>query len=231
MNRFTIVLALFLLSVTGARPQKLANHGLVITGSVHKVEATCFEGKPVIAVSLSLQTRNDSATPLILISGWSITTVRFNFVTTKPGASVATYLEANVVEYNPYREDPFGPGTPGDYDPDAKWMDKPERLKAPDPIPPDGYWEAYRVIWLSSGFRLSAKSTEAFKACRPVTETPVPDYPSFYLEYRTSLKKYHGGEDVMRALRDRWKSIGVLPLDSSGDISYRSEPIIFPPPK
>jgi hypothetical protein len=228
MTRFTILFAFILLPALSAGAQRLANHGLVVTGSVHKVEAKCEQGRPVIAVTLSLQTRNDSPRPIILIGGWSISTVKFNLITTKPGGSAESFVAADVLEYNPYREDPFGPGTPNDYDPDAEWVKNPERRKAPEPIPPGGYSERAAVIWLTSGFRLSAKSTEAFKACKPVSETPVPDYPTFYLEYRTSLKKYHRGDEVMRLLKERWKSIGLLPLDSSGDISYRSETIIFP---
>lgn len=228
MTRVTILFAFLLLSAFSAGAQALANHGLVVTGSVHKVEAKCEQGRPFIAVTLSLQARNDSATPVILIGGWSISTVKFNFVTTKPGSSAESVVAADVLEYNPYRADPFGPGTVNDYDPDAGWAKNPERQKAPEPIPPGGYRERPGVIWLTSGFRLSAKSTEAFKACKPVSETPVPDYPAFYLEFRTSLKKYDNGDEVMRLLQEQWVSIGHLPLNSSGDISYRSETIIFP---
>jgi hypothetical protein len=209
--------------------QKLENHGLVVTGSVHKVEAKCEEGKPLFAVHLSLQIRNDSASPLVFIGGPGISTDNFNFITTRPGSSKETLLAAKVLRYNPYQEDPFGPGgSPSDYDPYASLVKNPERWEDPEPLIPGGYWERPRQIWLTSGFTLSEKATAAFKACKPVDETPIPDYPSFYVEHRTSLKKYPNGENAMRSLQERWKSIGLLPLDSSGDISYRSESIIFP---
>ena len=231
MRRFAILLALLFFPALSTESQKLGGHGLVTTASVRKVEAKCLEGKPVIAVSLSLQHRNDSSKPIILISGWSISTVKFSFITTKPGASAETIVPADVVEYNPNRENPFGPETKYDFDPDAGWVKDPESRKAPAPIPPGGYREWQGELWLISGFKLSPKAMEAFKACGSVDETPVPDYPAFYLDFRTSLKKYPNGENVMRLFQERWKPIGVLPLDSSGDISYRSEPIIFPSPK
>jgi len=232
MKRFAVAFLLLVLSALGLRAQRLENHGLIVTGSVHKVEAKCEEGKPLFAVTLSLQIRNDSETPLVLIGGYGISNDAFNFLTTRPGSRKQTVVAASVLRYNPYQEDPFGPaGSPGDYDPYASLAAHPERWEDPEPLPPGGYWERPRQILLTSGFTLSEKGTSAFKACKPVDETPVPDYPSFYLEHRTSLKKYANGENAMRSLQERWRSIGLLPLDSSGDISYRSEPIIFPSPK
>jgi len=230
-NRFALLFASLLLSVLTVTAQRLDNHGLVVTGSVQKVEAKCFQGKPFVAVTLSLQTRNDSPEPLILISGYTIFNLKFNFITTKPGASAETVVAGNLVEYNPYQEDPWGPPTANDFDPDAKWVKDPEQREAAEPIMPGRYLETRAVIGLTSGFHMSAKATEAFKACKPVRETPIPDYPTFYLEFRTSLKKYDRGDEVMRLLQERWKPVGVLPLDSNGDISYRSEPIFFPSPK
>lgn len=231
MHRFAILLALIFFPVLNAESQKLGEHGLVTTASVRKVEAKCVEGKPVISVSLSLQNRNDSSKPILLISGWSISTVKFNFITTKPGAGAESVVAADVVEYNPNWEKPFGPRAIDDYEPEANWVRDPESRKAPEPIPPGGYREWQGELLLSSGFSLSEKATEAFKACKPMDEVPVPDYPAFYLDFRTSLKKYAGGENVMRLFQERWKPIGVLPLDRSGDIAYRSETIIFPSPK
>src|SRR5215203_589968 len=141
MIRFTALFALLLLSASGAGAQKLANSGLVVTGSVHKVEAKCFEGKPVIAVSLSFQIRNDNVTPVILFGGWSISTVKFTFVSTKPGSSSETTVAAKVVEYNPNLENPFGPATKDDFDPDYDWVWKPEEREAPEPIHAGGYRE------------------------------------------------------------------------------------------
>jgi hypothetical protein len=231
MKRFAIVLSLLLFAASGIRAQKLENHGLVVTGSVHKVEAKCQEGKPLFAVHISLQIRNDSPKPLIFFGWFGVSTETFNFVSTLPGSTNRTVVAAEVVRYNPYQEDPFGPGSPDDYDPYASLVANPKGWEAPEPLAPGGYLERPRQIWLTSGFKLSEKGTQAFKACKPMDETPMPDYPAFYIEHRTSLKKYPNGENVMRMLEERWKSIGVLPLDSSGDITYRSEPIIFPSPK
>jgi hypothetical protein len=231
MNRLNLLFALLLLSASVICAQEQSNHGLVVTGSVQRVEAKCVEGKPVTEVLISLQHRNGSATPLLLIGGWGISSVKFNFESTRLGAAQETVVAASVARYNPNQEDPFGPGTSNDYDPIAGLVSHPERWEEPDPLAPGGYWERPMAIWWTSGFKLSSKSAEAAKACRPVSETPVPDYPTFYLEFRTSLKKYARGDDVMRSLQDRWKSIGHLPLDSSGDISYKSERIIFPSPK
>ena len=229
--RLTIIFVILFHAALSIEAQKLDNHGLVVTGSVHKVDAKCFEGKPFIAVTLSLQTRNDSPDPIILISGWNILSLKFNFITTKPGASAETVVAGSLVKYNPYQDDPWGRPTPNDFDPDAQWVQNSESRKAPDPIPPGGYLETQPVLGLTSGFHMSPTATEAFKACKPLSETPIPDYPTFYVEFRTSLKKYDRGEEVMRLFQERWKPIGVLPLDSRGDISYRSEPIIFPSPK
>jgi len=224
MRRLTILSVILTLSSLTVGAQKLENHGLVVTGSVVKVEAQCVEGQPFVALTISLQTRNDTSAPIILLDG----NIKLNFITTKPGASAETTVAGKLVWYKPYLENPWGSPGPNDYDPDAKWMRNPESIGAPEPIPAGGYRETQRVIGLISGFHLSAKATEAFKACRPLKETPVLDYPSFYLEFRTSLKKYPNGDEVMRLLQEHWKPIGVLPLDSRGDISYRSEPIIVP---
>jgi len=229
MTRFAFVFLLLIVSASGMRAQKLENHGLVVTGSVHTVEAKCEEGRPLFAVHLSLQIRNDGATPLVFIGGPGISTESFNFITTGLGSSKDTFVAANVLHYNQYQADPFGPGgSPGDYDPIASLAAHPERWEDPEALIPGGYWERPREIWLTNGFKLSEKATAAFKACKLVDETPIPDYPSFYLVHRTSLKKYPNGENAVRVLQERWKSFGLLPLDSSGDISYRSEPIVFP---
>ena len=230
-NRFTLLCVSLLVSVLTVTAQRPDNHGLVVTGSVQKVEAKCLEGKQFIAVTLSLQTRNDSPDPIILISGMNIFDLKLNFITTKPGASEETVVAGNLVEYNPYQENPWGPPTVNDFDPDASWVKDPERREAPTPIMPGRYAETRSVIGLTSGFHMSAKATEAFKACKPVKETPIPDYPTFYLEFRMSLKKYDRGDEVMRLLKERWKPVGVLPLDANGDITFRSEPIIFPSTK
>ena len=82
-NRFTLLFVSLLVSVLTVTAQRPENHGLVVTGSVHKVEARCFEGKQFVAVTLSLQTRNDSPEPIILISGMTIFDLKLNFITTK----------------------------------------------------------------------------------------------------------------------------------------------------
>jgi hypothetical protein len=203
------------------------NHGLVVTGSVHKVEAKCEEGKPLFAVHLSLQIRNDSASPLVFIGGPGISTDNFNFYYHSPGSQRKRSSQPKSYDTTHIKRIRLARGSPA-ITIRMPAGQNPERWEDPEPLIPGGYWNAPGKIWLTSGFTLSEKSYRGLQACKPVDETPIPDYPSFYVEHRTSLKKYPNGENAMRSLQERWKSIGLLPLDSSGDISYRSESIIFP---
>src|SRR5687767_9132441 len=151
MNRPKLLFTLLLLSVSVVFAQEQSNHGLVVTGSVQRVEAKCVEGKPVTEVLLSLQHRNSGATPLVFIEGWGISTIKFNFVSTRPGAARETVVVSNVAKYNTYQDDPFGPSTADDFDPVAELVQHPERWEAPTPLAPGGYWERPVAIFLKSG--------------------------------------------------------------------------------
>jgi hypothetical protein len=57
--------------------------------------------------------------------------------------------------------------------------------------------------------------------------TPISDFPSFTVEYILSAKSLVPTDnDFLKDLQRRWRSIGNLVLNSSGDYSVRSDSIV-----
>jgi len=163
MKYITFGLAIILLSVSVNCAQKLADHGLVITGSVQGVEAVCLKGKAVMQVRVYMQFRNDSDSRLLLIKPTFFFTKKINFVADKLGGTADRIVAADVVTYNPYLTDPFGTATSDDYDYFPSFI---AQLDKPEPplndlivgIEPGGYHEFQEKVWSNTGFKVSAES-------------------------------------------------------------------------
>ncbi|MBX3288594.1 MAG: hypothetical protein KF855_04545 [Acidobacteria bacterium] len=58
-------------------------------------------------------------------------------------------------------------------------------------------------------------------------DTPRLGDGQFKIEYRLSLKKFKNGEDVIDSIKKNLGAVGRLPLNSAGEIVYRTEDIIL----
>ena len=151
-------------------------------------------------------------------------TTKVNFVADKLGDPTERIVSADVVKYNPYLENPYGPASKDDYDPFPSFISAAE---PPFTIAPGGYWEFQHAVWVKSGFSIKMRSDITQKECEQSRAKPVPEFSSFYLEYHLSLKNYDRGTDLPKTLQNRWKQFGHLLLDSNGDVSFKSERIVF----
>ena len=227
MKKPILILALLLLSYSMTSAQKLANDGLVITGSVQGIRTKCVDGKPLMEIQLYMQFRNDGVEPLIRIGSLNFFTTKVSYVADKLGDSAHTIVPADIVRYNPYSENPFGPASADDYDPFPYFVDNLDKSEPLSTISPGGYWEFQDTVWAKNGFRTEIKSGATQKECEGIKTKPVPLYSSFELEYHLSLKKFERRADLLTTLQTRWKRFGRLPLDSKGDISFKSQSIAF----
>ncbi len=224
MKRFNLLLSLFLVLYFPVIAQKLENHGLVISGSVSGVETECLAGKPFMRVRLFMQFRNDGNVPLFLIMPSPAFNRRVHFTGDKLGES---HVSAKVLQYNPYFDNPFGPATKDDFDPFPGYLDRLITGERPMEIFQGRYGEFHDTLWLKSGFRINMRSGITQKECEESTAKPVPDHPSFVMEYHLSMKKYDRGAGTLKTLSDRWKRFGNFVHVSNGDISYKSKTIVF----
>lgn len=233
MKQTILILTVILFGASIVFAQKLANHRLVVTGSVLGVEKKCVNGKPFAQLGLYMQFRNDGEGSLLLIRPSYFVTTKVSFVADRLGDPTERRVPAGIVAYNPYLENPFDIATNDDYDPFPSFV---RRLDTPLPplddlmvkIDPGGYYEFHNMVWVKTGFRIDMKSGTTQEECLQNNKAkPVPEYPSFYLEYYLSLQKYDRGTELLKTLQNRWKRFGHLPLDSNGDVSIKSERIRF----
>lgn len=233
MKKISLVLAVLLSGVFTLSAQKLANDGLVLTGSVQGIETLCLDGKPAASVGLYMQFRNDSEVPLLLIIPPYFVPHRVNFSSEKVGDPTKKVVAGEVVTYDPHLINPFGSRSPDDYDAFLSFVadfNKPEPpiLKSVIKLEPGGYHERQSSVWVRNGFEIPTRSNGPQKDCAPGEVKPVPKYSSLTVEYHFSLKKYDQWTDLLSTLQERWKRFGHLVLDANGDVTFRSEKILLP---
>lgn len=219
--------------VSLASAQKPANHGLVLTGSVQKIETLCLDGMPAVSIGLYMQFRNDGQVPLLLIIPPYFVPRRVNFSSEKVGDPTKKVVAGEVVTYDPHLINPFGSPSPDDYDAFSSFVadfNKPEPpiQKSVVKLEPGAYHEFPSTVWIRNGFKIDTRWNGPQKDCVPSKVRPVPKYPSFILEYHFSLKKYDQWTDLLPTLQERWKRFGHLVLDANGDVTFRSENILLP---
>lgn len=121
-----------------------------------------------------------------------------------------------------------------------EWL---KQLEEPDNGPvvvvePSGYYEFRDSILVESGKEIVKDAALQDAKCGGVVKENSKNASSsskniqlgqgrFKVEYRLSLKKYKDADDVLEKLRDRLKPYGRLPLNSAGEIVYRTEDIIL----
>jgi hypothetical protein len=180
-----------------------------------------------MSVGLFIQFRNDGEVPLLLIRPTFLFTTKVNFISNEPGNPVDKIVSADLLRYNPYLENPYGPASRDDYDPFPSFVKKLDVPEPPFILASGGYLEFHDTLWVKNGFRFDTGSDAMQKECEAKKAKPIPEYPSFNVEYHLSLKKYDRGTDLLKNLQNRWKRFGHLLLDSNGDVSFKSEPIVF----
>ncbi|HMO80460.1 MAG TPA: hypothetical protein PKD24_06690 [Pyrinomonadaceae bacterium] len=236
-SRPKILLLLFLVTmVLPAAGLPSDNQGLYISGSVTGLSTRCINDEPVPQIGVYLQIRNDGDVPVILLTPTFSFEVRVFF--DEIGSTTAdkrTGLEA--LRLNPYLKNPFGRSTTDDYDhmsPYFRRIDKPEPpSESTFILEPGRSYEFRDTIWVKGGFHLPERPIpdgERYEGIKCLYNwvKPIPEHPSFRLEYRMSPKKYRQPEDLFRRFRDRWRDTGNFLLDSSGDVFYRTEAIALP---
>jgi hypothetical protein len=218
------LIALILIAAFSVSAQKLANHGLVLTGSVVGLDTKCINGKPTPQIHLYMQFRNNGDIPLILNPPSWVFDKKIEFAGGVGSDPTRRLASASTFRFNPYLDNPFGSPKRDDYDPSPHFF-KLLDSSAPNAkmiIEPGRYYEYQDVVWVKEGFKLDLEFGKSQKGCES-TKVPVPEYPSFRLEYRLSDQR----TGLFKTLQERWKEFGYLVLDDSGDIAYKSESILF----
>jgi hypothetical protein len=238
MKKISMILAVLLSGVFTLSAQKLANDGLVLTGSVQGIEADCVNREIFYEVRLYMQFRNDGNTALILIEPSFFFSPKISFTNNELGDENEKVVAGDTVRFTPHMDNPWGPDNPGGYDRFPSFV---KRLDVPEPpfrssaapeavkIEPGAYHEFNSTLWVKNGFHIDPASPATVEDCRALRKaTPIPEYPSFRVRYHLSLKKYDQGRDLLELLQNRWKRFGHLLLDDDGDVTFRSEKILLP---
>lgn len=203
-----------------------ANGPLFLSGAVIDTKVICVHEKPAVEINLLLQYRNDGNEPLFLIEPFYIFETRLLF-----GNQSTENITGNVLSYNPYLDDRFGKATERDYDPISGYVRNLKGQSTPDhyaiTIESGRYHESREIVRVRNGFRFVDADGKNVTGCDATRIIAKPEYSHFKLEYFLSLKKFKDGEDILTNLRRRWRDRGNFLLNSSGDISYRSESIPF----
>ncbi len=231
--RLSLVILFSTLCLNG---QAHKSGGLHLTGSIVglNVVAECSgsEGRLLVQAELSMQFRNGSDRRLIVfkphnvrpyIFGGEVGTTRINFLRNLPST---TDKESERIQVKDIRTDNCRPSRYyGNYDPIASFI---KRIDLPVPgadlfvmIEPRSYHEFREVVTLDTGYEIDVKLGKSLKEARARSE-----YPAFELQYHLSLKGNEKGEGFLKSLQSRWKALGDLVLDGSGDFTVTSEPII-----
>ena len=229
---------LLILSAVHCYGQSQKKDGLVLTGTiigVHAIaECSGTEGRILVAVEVSMQFRNDSDRQLIILkpnSGWpsifggEVGRTRVNFLKNLSSVSDKEYERIQVEDIRTDNCRSASNTYYRNYDPVASFIKLIDVASPPSEqcvvIGPRGYHEFREVLTLDAGFEVDVKVGKSLKEARIRSE-----YPAFQVQYHLSLKGNAKGEGLFRTLQTRWKSYGDFVLDSSGDFTVTSEPII-----
>jgi hypothetical protein len=222
------VLIIILFCLAACHSAANANGPLFLSGAVIDTKVICVHEKPAVEINLLMQWRNDGNEPLILLNPFYIFETRATFGSRENASE--KHISGDVLSYNPYLKDPYGKTTEDDYDPVANYvrlMKGRFLIGREVTVEPGRYHESLEIVRIRNGFRFVDSAGKTVTNCNSAKLKAVPDYEYFKLEFFLSLKKYKGGEDALASLRRNWRKKGNFLLNSSGDISYRSESIPF----
>jgi len=213
--------------------QEAGKDSLVLTGTLQKTSIYCHKGrKPMVRLDISMQFRNDGNKPVILLDPGPFT--RTAKLSDSPSATNLTAIKS--FTYRWYLDDPFGVPGPNDYNPESEYIknlsrgedEKVVELGLYKVLEPGSYFEFNDLLLFANGFKFDSKPTKDRPSGCDEELTPEPEYRFITIEYRLSAKKaVLGDRDLFEILRERWKSQGQFFLDASGDVVFRSTPILL----
>lgn len=243
-----VILASASLSVLGQR----SADDLILTGTVSGISGyvDSRSGEDIFSfqISLYLQIQNKSEEPIIVFRvDRFMGQKKIEFL---QSAAANKGDEVGAVKTLPW----FNPAAYLDYDPFPKYI---EQLKSSvDPnlndffiIQPGGYYEFRDIVTVDVGYDVDLKKLaevrkrraelyaryfgdrESPKTIESLGSLPTSKFPFIRIGYRLSFKKYDQDADFLRRLQKRWKSVGNLYLNSDGDFSIKSQPIINQAPR
>ncbi len=250
--RLKLIAALILTIGWQAETRANIDDGLVMTGTVTSISERCIEGTPTAAIGVYFQIRNDSDEAILFLTPYFLFEARLFDLTgdfssarfTQKG-SARTFFELKDVNGKSI------------FDSDNEEQEMRKRWANDSitvlqkTIEPNGknihvigagrYYEFRDEIFVVfdeiAADKNSIEEQEKPKGeCDGTTspqakELSIKDLGlgnvTFKVEYRLSLKKYKDADDVLEKLRDRLKPFGRLPLNSAGEIVYRTEDIIL----
>lgn len=140
-----------------------------------------------------------------------------------------------------------------DYDPLPRYIEQLKSSVDPNPqdlfiIQPGGYYEFRDIVTVDVGYDVDIKKLSEYKKreaelyAKYLREMEPPKRVAFgsllltskspflRIEYSMSFKKFEDA-DFLRGLQKRWKSLGNLYLNSDGDFSIKSQPILNQAPR
>lgn len=211
----------FLCTVLALQPicaQERSESPLVLTGTVVNSRTFCYKGqKPLAAIELLMQFRNDGSEPIIVVKPPSLL---FDLnVTYSDGTSTKS------LTYNPYNLDnPFRTTiTRDDFDYRPVLFEK--IGTSPNIIEPGRFLEFRDTVLVSSGFRFEAQIEKEHPSECSDAKPPVPQHQSFSLEYRIPVTREPSANvDVFNKLQERFREKGKFILNN-GEVLYRSQVI------
>jgi len=238
VKRWLSLCGLILLATFCSYGQPRKGDGLSLTGTIVGLSAIAECGGPdgriLVRVELSMQFRNDGDRPLIVFrphNAWpdifdgELGTTQVNFLRSFPSASDKEFEVIQAKDIRKYDCRTPGPTYYSNYDPITSFI---KRIDLPAPssdfyvvIEPRSYHEFREVVTLDTGYDADMKVGKSLKEARVRSE-----YSAFQVQYHLSVKENVKGENLLRTLQSRWKTLGNFVLDGSGDFTVASEPII-----
>lgn len=229
MIAFSILLTISSLNVVA---QKEPKPGLVLTGALERPPKLTSpledRKKSVYEINVYMQMRNDTDEPIIVFRPEDFKGVK------KIDFSSALRLKDRSVIASaftfPWKNHLIG--YEGEYQVMARFV---ERISSDQPpsytfeiIRPGGYFEfrdTFKIEFVDPAFDPEYRDSDYWT--KYVASKPIADFPSFTIEYNLSAKTLVSGDnDFLKNLQRRWRSIGNLVLNSSGDYSVRSDSIV-----
>lgn len=243
---FYFVISAQSISALYENPDSQSN--LTFSGAVIDMTVVCRKDEPIVRLDLLMHLHNKTSEPVIVFYPFRYgkTIVFFG---SGPVENDSGWVRAVPLEYlgafgnsrwKLERHDPLAQNV-------RFWRDQVEAHRRHGGSRPlngfvvidSGRYLEFRLdLRLDEGFRISRTGDKSKNGCP--TNDPVelaasywiePMNPAMHVLYQLSLKGYEGGEGLLLDLRRTWKDSGNLHLDSGDEISYRSDPILFPDTK
>jgi len=239
-------IVLFLTSLTSAQGQ-YTNGGLVLEGTIFSVvPEVVSEPRPsrytrnsslppppatqrlVVHVQLYLRFKNEGTAPLIVLEPVRcLCDKSIEFFEGIPYSVNDQTPVIRVLQKNEEWRTFPAPRYPNDYDPFSQYVGSLDRSVLPDGvfiIEPGRSHDFRDTVTVDAGYRVEWQAGKTVQDMR--TQTVLPDFPAFRVEYRLSVKGRKDHPNLFLNLQNRWKRFGHLVIAGDEEILIRSQPII-----